>query len=216
MKAAFPKIIVALSLYLLLKYLGGTVGAVILYPVTLLVTFLHEFGHALGAILTGGSVQALQINSDGSGYTVTAGGWKAIILMGGYVGSAILGNLLFYVAVKKPNSTVFALYLLASVMVLAAIVWFNSIYTTLFLIFASYILYFVGSRRFLHQEVLMFLGIASIIYIVQDFNIGPRSDLEEYARTMLIFSPDVWMYIWLAVVVFICFINIRWILKNEQ
>ena len=60
------RILVILAVYLGLRYFGGAIGAKILYPFTLLVTYLHEFGHALGAILTGGKVNALQINSDGS------------------------------------------------------------------------------------------------------------------------------------------------------
>ena len=65
------RIMVILIIYLVLRYFGGNVGQMILYPINLLVTYLHEFGHALGAILTGGSVEALQINEDGSGFTRT-------------------------------------------------------------------------------------------------------------------------------------------------
>ena len=86
-----------LAIYLALVFLGGEVGKTILYPIHLLVTFLHELGHALGALITGGSVLALQVNEDGSGWTKTAGGNLGIILMGGYLGSALLGNILFYI-----------------------------------------------------------------------------------------------------------------------
>ena len=33
------------GLYIGLKYFGGEVGLKVLYPITLLVTFLHELGH---------------------------------------------------------------------------------------------------------------------------------------------------------------------------
>ena len=56
-----------LAIYLALVFLGGDIGKTILYPIHLLVTFLHELGHALGALITGGSVLALQVNEDGSG-----------------------------------------------------------------------------------------------------------------------------------------------------
>jgi hypothetical protein len=90
------RILIVLFLYLGIKFFGGEYGRMILYPITLLVTFLHEFGHALGALITGGEVMSIQINPDGSGVTMTRGGSRAVILMGGYIGSAILGNLLFY------------------------------------------------------------------------------------------------------------------------
>ncbi len=209
------RVLLTLLVYLLLQYLGGSLGALVLYPVTLIVTFLHEFGHGIGAILTGGRVEALQINSDGSGYTVTSGGIKSIILMGGYLGSALLGNLLFYIAAKKPHTTVSTLYFLALTMVFVAIFWFNSIYTSLFLVFSSYCLYFVASRRFFHQELLLFLGLAATLYIIQDFNIGPRSDLELYAQTMAFLPSVLWMYVWLFIALLICFWNLRMIFRAE-
>jgi len=48
-------------------------GKIILYPFKLLVTMLHEFGHAMGAIVTGGDVESIKINADGSGWCKTAG-----------------------------------------------------------------------------------------------------------------------------------------------
>ena len=51
--------------YFLLRFMGGSFGQIILYPITLLVTFLHEFGHALGAGLTGGSIKGMTINTNG-------------------------------------------------------------------------------------------------------------------------------------------------------
>ncbi len=86
--------------YGILKFLGGSFGHLMLYPVTLLVTFLHEFGHALGALLTGGEVEGMQINPMAVDIPYRAAVSPAVILMGGYLGSAILGNLLFRIGVK--------------------------------------------------------------------------------------------------------------------
>ncbi|MBP6828065.1 MAG: M50 family metallopeptidase, partial [Saprospiraceae bacterium] len=88
------RLLAMVLVYGVLKFAGGSFGNLVLYPVTLLVTFLHELGHALGALLTGGAVEGMQINADGSGYTVTRGGSPGIVLMGGYLGSAVLGNVL--------------------------------------------------------------------------------------------------------------------------
>lgn len=73
----------------------------IYYPINLFVTSLHEMGHGLFAILTGGSVSSITVNSDGSGVAYTSGGIQSLILMGGYLGSALLGNILLYIALKK-------------------------------------------------------------------------------------------------------------------
>ena len=53
------RVLAMVVVYGILKFLGGSFGSLVLYPVTLLVTFLHEFGHAMGAILTGGGVGRL-------------------------------------------------------------------------------------------------------------------------------------------------------------
>ncbi len=210
------RILAILAVYLGLRYLGGDVGRKILYPITLLVTYLHEFGHALGAILTGGSVQALQINDDGSGFTRTVGGSRGVILMGGYIGSAILGNLLFYIGARKPKVAHITLYVLGSLMLISAIFWFNSLFTTGLLILFAFVLFFIASKTKFEPEVLMFLGLASIIYIVQDFNVGPSSDLKAYADLFVIIPTVVWMYIWLGIVLLLCFANFRLIFKGRR
>ncbi len=210
------RIIAILFIYLGLRYLGGSVGRTILYPVTLLVTYLHEFGHALGAILTGGSVEALQINEDGSGYTKTIGGSRGVILMGGYIGSAILGNLLFYIGARKPRIAHITLYVLSSLMLISAVFWFNSLFTTGLLIVFALVLYFISNKTNFEAEVLMFLGLASIIYIVQDFNVGPSSDLKAYAELFIFIPAVAWMYIWLGIVLVLCFANFRLIFKGYR
>ncbi len=212
----FIRIISILAIYLILRYLGGNIGRTILYPINLLVTYLHEFGHALGAILTGGSVQALQINEDGSGFTKTVGGSPGVILMGGYIGSAILGNLLFFIGVRKPKIAHITLYVLASLMLLSAVIWFNSFFTTGLLFVFALVLYFIASKTAFESEVLMFLGLASIIYIVQDFSVGPSSDLKAYAELFIFIPSVVWMYIWLGIVLLLCFANFRLILKKRS
>ena len=210
------RIIVILIIYLGLRYFGGHTGQIILYPINLLVTFLHEFGHALGAILTGGSVQALQVSEDGSGFTKTIGGVRGVILMGGYVGSAVFGNLLFYIGARKPRIAHITLYVLASLMLISGFIWFNSLFTTGLLIVFALVLYFIASKTSFESEVLMFLGLASIIYIVQDFNVGPSSDLEAYADLFVFIPTTVWMYIWLAIVLLICFANLRLVFKRKS
>jgi hypothetical protein len=65
-----------------------------LFPLRLLVTFFHEGGHALAALLTGGSVAGIGINPDGSGVTLSAGGLRLAILPAGYLGATAYGTLL--------------------------------------------------------------------------------------------------------------------------
>lgn len=64
------------------------------YPARLFVTFIHEGGHALATILTGGLPTALGVSPDGSGVTLSRGGIGAIINAAGYLGATLFGALL--------------------------------------------------------------------------------------------------------------------------
>ena len=214
----FVKILACLGIYLGLTYFGGQYGRIALYPIRMLVTFLHEFGHAFGAVITGGMVDDLQINSDGSGFTVTRGGWRSIIIMGGYIGSAIFGNLLFFIGTLNEESKVpkITTYILAGIMIFSGIFWFNSFFTTGLLMAFALFLFFIASKTNLDSPILLFFGLASILHIIQDFNVGPSSDLEMYAEHFVIVPATVWMYIWLAVVVLLFIWNIRLIYRKSQ
>lgn len=195
---------------------GGIEGRKILYPLTLLVTFLHEIGHALGALITGGSVDSIQINQDGSGWTKTLGGNRSVIIMGGYLGSAIIGNILFYIGARVKVLVKPAIFLLCVTMVITGLVWYNSVFTTGVLILFTLIMLLLGFKTNLGQEFLMFIGLVSIIYIIQDFNVGPRSDLEAYAKEMVFIPSFMWMYIWLGIVVFLFLLNLRLLWKSLE
>ena len=205
-----------LGIYLGLTYYGGTYGKMILYPIRMLVTFLHEFGHAFGALITGGRVANLEIRPDGSGVCWTAGGSRAIILMGGYIGSAIFGNLLFYIG-SRANNTVAktTTYILAAIMVFVGLVWFTSLFTTGMLLLFALALFLIASKTNFDSDILLFFGLASILYIIQDFNVGPTSDLAQYAKIFVVVPAFVWMYLWLGVALLLFFYNIRLIFRDS-
>lgn len=209
------RILISLTIYFGLLYYGGYIGRTILYPIRFLVTFLHELGHAIAAILTGGNVDKLQINPDGSGWTRSAGGIRSLVIMGGYIGSAVFGNMLFYMGAKWHNAVKPVLYVLAGSMLFTAVLWFNSLFTSLVLILFSIFLIWMTGKKNMARELLMFLGLICTIYIIQDFNIGPGSDLKAYAKEMIIFPVSVWKYIWLAIVLLLFIFNLKTLLKTS-
>lgn len=79
-----------------------------LYPFRLFVTYVHEAGHAIAAKLSGGDVIGFVVFPNGSGVASTAGGSRALILTAGYVGAALFGALLFYLANMLPRTRVLA------------------------------------------------------------------------------------------------------------
>lgn len=203
------RVLAMVVVYALLRFVGGSFGQLVLYPVTLLVTFLHEFGHALGAILTGGEVVGLNIAPDGSGYTTTRGGSPGIILIGGYLGSAALGNLLFYIGARRKSLTDKTLQALSIIMALIAVIWFESFISSGLLVAFALVLWLIATRTNWDQDVLMFLGLAAVLYIIQDFRVGPGSDLAHYERVVGIFPASVWMYVWLLLAALLFYFNLR-------
>ena len=214
--AIIGRIFIYLIIYFALSYYGGPWGSKLLYPVRLLVTFLHELGHATAALLSGGSVNRIQINPDGSGWTETVNGHRALTIMGGYLGSAIFGNIIFLIGVKFKSLVKPCIALLSLIMVFTAIFWFNSLFTTALLIFFGITIYFIGLKTSWGREFLMFIGLISIIYIIQDFDIGPRSDLDAYAKELIIFSADIWKYVWLFIVILLFLMNLRYLVITER
>ncbi len=72
---------------------------ILTYPFRIFVTFIHEGGHAMAALLTGNSVHSLSVSPDTSGMVqATQGGFlsQAIISSAGYVGAMIYGALLLF------------------------------------------------------------------------------------------------------------------------
>jgi len=92
-------LIVATIVGVALQFLPPAYSNIILYPLRLFVTFVHEGGHALAAIITGGSVDSMTVSPNGEGLTMTRttewAGW--IVLSGGYIGATIFGALLLQV-----------------------------------------------------------------------------------------------------------------------
>ncbi len=76
---------------------------VLLYPLRLFVTYVHEMGHSLAAIGTGGRVVGFLVSPDGSGLARTSGGNSIVILPAGYLGAALFGALLFFLVNRLPR-----------------------------------------------------------------------------------------------------------------
>lgn len=70
---------------------------VLTYPFRIFVTFIHEGGHAIAALLTGNSVMSLNVAMSGSGETYTTQGGlfsQIFVSSAGYLGATAFGALL--------------------------------------------------------------------------------------------------------------------------
>ena len=73
-------------------------------PIKLLVVVYHELSHVAAAYLTGGMVFGIAIDPMGAGVTLGIDGNPLVITMAGYVGSLLIGLLLYWlIAIWEPN-----------------------------------------------------------------------------------------------------------------
>jgi len=76
---------------------------VLAYPFKIFVTFIHEGGHAIAALITGNSVGSLSVATDASGQTLTSNGGllsQMLVASAGYIGAMGFGALLL-VLIRK-------------------------------------------------------------------------------------------------------------------
>jgi Peptidase M50B-like len=96
-------------------------GSLALYPFALFVTLLHETGHSVAALVTGGGVTQLSISTDLSGYALLRGGDEAIIAPAGYLGATLAGVALLLVPIRHSRAVLAALALIP----IAALLFFH-------------------------------------------------------------------------------------------
>lgn len=70
------------------------------YPLRLLNTFLHEAGHALMTVLTGGRISEFVVNPNESGHVRAHGGNRFLVSSAGYLGSSLFGAILYIAAAR--------------------------------------------------------------------------------------------------------------------
>lgn len=73
----------------------------VLYPLKIFVVFIHETGHALTAVLTGGQVLEMVVTPWESGYVKYRGGMPLLVAAAGYVGSATFGSVMLLLAGRE-------------------------------------------------------------------------------------------------------------------
>lgn len=61
------------------------------FPFRLLLTMVHELGHGLAALLTGGNFIRFVVFPNGAGLAYTAGGWPLLVTSAGYLAVALFG-----------------------------------------------------------------------------------------------------------------------------
>jgi len=72
----------------------------VVFPLKVFVVFLHELSHGLAAILTGGSIERIELSVHEGGFCITRGGWRFVVASAGYLGSLAWGAALLLLGAR--------------------------------------------------------------------------------------------------------------------
>lgn len=186
----------------------------ILYPLRLFVTFVHETGHGLAALITGGQIDRLRVFTNGSGVAGTYGGARWLILPAGYLGAALFGAGLFVAANRVRHTRVIMAALGLFVGVVALV--YTDLFSTGFLVglaFAAVLM--LLSRRGSDNVNLVLLNLLAVICALNavldlvslvrfsDQSIGTvRNDAAAFAREITPLIPGaVWALLWAGIAI---------------
>ncbi len=212
-KNSLNTIIIIFIIYIIIKFIPY--WNYILYPINLIVTFLHEFWHAFFALITGWSIKSIKINTDWSWLATTIWWIRWLVIIWWYIWSAIFWNILLYYSIIWKNKTAeYISIFLWLLMIFSAIIWFSWIISSLILITIWAFIIFIALKTNYDKIFLWFIGLASLFYIIEDFRVWPSSDLAKFSEIFIIIPQFVWMYIWLFIVLGITFYNLRMLLKK--
>lgn len=180
----------------------------IIYPIRLFVTFIHEGGHAAAALLTLGQVESLHVYlSDASGTTLTRGGFGPAISSAGYLASTVFGAALLILGSQatraKAALTASAGLVLLITVFLAGdwLTWMMGIVLALGLVglamisspgFANFLLSFLAVQCCLNA----FLDLRTLFVISTTTNM--HSDAVNMAEMTLI-PATFWAIFWLVI-----------------
>jgi len=180
-------------------------GPVLLYPFTLFTTWIHECGHAVMAVLVGGSVTSITIQPDTSGLTrslVPASRIaQGLVASSGYLGASIVGCLLM-AATRVERRARPILWGIGAFMLITVVIWMRNPFGALVVLgwgIALLLLARKGSGR-APRFILSVLAIQVALNAVYDirvlFLVNGRSDAETMARLFL--APAwLWASLWM-------------------
>ena len=182
-------------------------GPLILYPFTLFTTWVHECGHALMAVVLGGSVAAITIQPDTSGLTqslIPSGRiTQGLVASAGYLGASVVGCLLM-AATRVERRARPILWGIGAFMLLTLVLWMRNLFGALVVLGWGVALLALARKRSgrAPRFVLSVLAIQVALNAIFDlrilFFVRGRSDADAMAR--LFMAPAwFWAAAWMAI-----------------
>ena len=156
-----PILIVVTVVFLLLEQLPF--GSLILWPLSVLTTFVHEMGHGLSALFSGGRLNSIEIYSSGGGLarTVTYTDWQlALVAACGLIAPTLTGGI-FITAGINPIIASRALLIFSIFILICCAVWVRTFYGLLIMLplGAGFLIVSIKGSATVKHFLLQFLGV---------------------------------------------------------
>jgi hypothetical protein len=198
-------LLIASALTIILSFIP--MAFMLVYPLRLFVTFIHEGGHALAALLTFGSVNSMAVHPNASGVTITQGGIEMVIASAGYLTSTAYGASLLVLCRNGLNAKP-VLILTAGLILLMTALLSVTTFTLItgILLTAGIILIAIWSSKRVAHFFLSFLAIQCCLNALLDLNnlflISAMTNSHSDARimqSMTMIPSTIWAIFWLAI-----------------
>lgn len=184
------------------------------YPLKILVVFFHELSHGLAAIITGGSIEKIEVVAQEGGVCFTRGGSRFITLSAGYLGSLIFGGTILFLAARTSKDKWISI-VLGGILILVSLLYVRPLisFGFGFGMISGIVLIAIGVwlGEGINDYLLKLVGLTSCLYAVLDIksDIIDRPHLRSDAVMLaeLTHIPSiVWGVIWIGVALILSFI----------
>ncbi|MEW5959755.1 MAG: M50 family metallopeptidase [Chloroflexota bacterium] len=208
------------------------------YPFRMLLTIVHELGHGLAALLTGGSFLRFVIFPNGAGLAYTAGGWRLVVIPAGYLGVAlfgaglillgrshrwsriamgVMGGLMLLLSMRYGLPGIFSAHILNGLLTTLLGVIFGALFLGVALKAAPGWIIFLLHLVAIQAGLTACSDLATVVGLSTRFFDAPANDAQAMAE--LTFIPAVvWAMLWVIVAVGLIggAIWVRWLGTNKE
>ena len=177
----------------------------VVYPLKILVVFLHEISHGLAAVATGGSIDRIELSAAQGGVCWTRGGSRFLTASAGYLGSLLWGAL-FLVAAARTRFDRFLVGLVGVFVIGVTVLYVRSGFGLVYGLAAGALL--IGTATSFSESVsdalLRVIGTVSCLYAVWDIASDvllrdvPGSDAHAIAAITYV-PAALWGVVWIAI-----------------
>ncbi len=158
-----------ICLFSLLILIGLLWNTPFIYPLQLLVVFFHEASHALMTLFTQGKVSEMVVNLSQGGHVISVGGNRFLILSSGYLGSLLVGVLIYLSSVhSRLDKAIMALLALAIMGI--SILFIRDSLTILISVITALVMLVVSvkANETINDFILRLIGMTSMLYAPLD------------------------------------------------